>query len=118
MKDDDKFEDVVSNALAKGSSFELPHDFADRVVMMIQQKAMQAEAKRDRLWLIVGIMSMIGALVFVFLTVEFKPTVGIFTFFKGYWGLVVFGVLFVTALHILDRKIISHRSHGSHRQMH
>jgi uncharacterized membrane protein YhaH (DUF805 family) len=115
MKDDDKFEEVVSEALEKGTTYELPHDFADRVVMMVQRKAVQNETRRDRWWLIIGIISMIGAVAFVLTNVEFKPGVGVFTFFKGYWGLALFGTLFILALHILDKLIISHRSHGSHR---
>jgi uncharacterized membrane protein YhaH (DUF805 family) len=115
MKEDDKFEDIISDALERGTTFELPHDFADRVVTMVQRNAVQKETRRDRWWLIIGIISMVGALVFVFTNVEFKPTVGVFTFFKGYWGLSIFGILFVTALHIIDKRILSHRSNGSHR---
>jgi len=110
MKDDDKFEEVVSKALEK-ETFELPHDFADRVVRKIQQESLQKESQRDKWWFITGIVSMIAALVFVFTNVEFKPSVGAFTFFNGYWGLVIFGIIFVVALHIIDKRIISHRSH-------
>src|ERR1041384_3416610 len=112
MKDDDKLEEVISSALEKGTSFELSHDFADRVVLKIQQATLQKEAKTDRWWLIGGIISIIGALVFVFTNVEFKPSVGVFTFFKGYTGLVIFGTLFIITLHIVDKRII--RSRGSH----
>lgn len=108
MKEDEKFEDVVLKALEKGASFELPNDFADRVVRRIQ---LQKESQRDRWWLVVGIVSLIGAFVFAFANVEFKPSVGVFTFFKGYWGLAIFGVLFVVALQVIDKRIISHRSH-------
>lgn len=114
MKEDEKFEEVVLKALEKGASFELPSDFADRVVTMIHQKAVQKELKRDRWWFIGGIVGIVSALVFAFANVEFKPSVGVFTFFKGYWGLAIFGVLFVVALHVIDKRIISHRSHRSH----
>ncbi|MEJ0030142.1 MAG: hypothetical protein WDO15_07110 [Bacteroidota bacterium] len=114
MKEHDKFEDVVSEALKKGSTFELPQDFADRVVVKIQQAALQREATRDRWLLVAGIASMIGALVFVFVffKVEFKPTVGVFTFFKGYWGLVVFGTIFATALHLVDKHLLKKQVSG------
>jgi len=111
MKDHDRFEEEVSDALEKGTSFELPHDFADRVVMKIQQQSFQKETQRDRWWLIVGIVSMIGALVFAFTNVEFKPSVGVFTFLNGYSGLVIFGIAFIIILHVIDKRIISHRSH-------
>lgn len=106
---DDRFEDLVSEALEKSTSFELPHDFADRVVKKIQQASLQNETKRDRWWLAVGIVSIIGALTLAFSFVEFKPSVGIFTFFKGYSGLVIFGIVFVAILQIIDKRIIPHK---------
>jgi hypothetical protein len=112
MKEHDKFEDIISEALEKGSSFELPHDFADRVVMKIQREAVPKESKRDQWWLIGGILSIIGALVFAFINVEFKPSVGVFTFFKGYWGLAIFGILFVIALHIIDKRLLKKQESG------
>lgn len=112
MKEEDKFDEIVSDALKKGAPFELPHDFADRVVMMIQQKSVQQESKKDRWLLIGGIVSMIGVLAFVFTKVDFKPSVGVFTFFQGYWGLVIFGVLFVTALHIIDKRLFKKQESG------
>jgi hypothetical protein len=115
MKDDDKFEEVVSRALEKGTTFGLPQDFADRVVRKIQQESLQKETQRDRWWLIAGIISMIGAVVFAFTNVDFKPSVGVFTFFKGYSGLVIFGVVFIIILQVIDKRIISHRSHRSNR---
>jgi hypothetical protein len=113
MKEDDRFEEVVSNALRNEREFELSHNFADRVVKIIQQKAMQKEAKRDRWWLIAGVVGMVAALGYAMVAVEFEPNVGVFTFFQGYWGLVTFGVLFVIALNVIDKRVISRKSHGS-----
>jgi hypothetical protein len=112
MKERDKFEEVVSEALEKGSTFELPQDFADRVVMKIQQQSIAKEAKQDRWMLAAGILALIGAMVFVFFKVEFKPTVGVFTFFSGYWGLMVFGIVFVTALHLVDKHLLRKQVSG------
>ena len=118
MKQDDNFEKIVSSALEKQSGFELSPDFADRVVLMIQQQATQKESQRDRLWLIAGIVTMIGALVYTLMKVEFIPTlprievvkfspgVGVFTFLSGYSGLVIFGIIFVVALHIIDKRLL------------
>jgi hypothetical protein len=111
MNEDDKFEEVVSQALETSTSFGLPHDFADRVVKKIQLESLHKETHRDRWWLIVGIVSMIGAVVFAFTNVDFKPSVGVFTFFKDYSGLVIFGITFIITIHFIDRRIISHRSH-------
>lgn len=115
MNKEEKFERIVSDALEKEPAFELPYDFADRVVLKIQQQAVERDAKRDKWWLITGIVAILGALIVAFTQVTFKPEVGVFTFFKGYAGLVIFGVLFIIALHIIDKRIISHRSHGSRR---
>ena len=118
MNDKDRFEEIVSSALEKQTEFELSPDFADRVVSMIQQKAVQKETQRDRWWLISGIASMIGALVYVFTKIELKslipnveiapisPGVGVFTFLSGYSGLVIFGIAFVIALNFLDKRIL------------
>jgi len=109
MNNDEKFEQAVSSALGSEREFELPHDFADRVVMKIQQHAVEKEAKRDKWWLIAGIVIMVGACVFAVTQVEFKPGVGVYTFFQGYAGLIIFGVIFVLALHILDKTILRKR---------
>lgn len=109
MNDDEKFEQVVSSALESDREFELPHDFADRVVLKIQQHSVAKEAKRDKIWLISGIVAILGAFIFAITQVEFKPGVGVYTFFQGYSGLVIFGVAFVVALHIIDKKILSQR---------
>jgi len=112
MKEDNKFEEVVSEALRNDDTFELPHGFADRVVAVIRQKAIQREARRDRWWLVAGVASIIIALVVVFTKVEFKPSVGVFTFIQGYWGLIIFGVLFVITLHIIDKRLLKKQESG------
>jgi hypothetical protein len=109
MKEKDKFDEIVSNALENVSGFELSPDFADRVVGMVHKKVIQREAKRDRWWLVTGIVSLIAVFAFAFTRIKFTASVGVFTFVQSYWGLVVFGILFVTALHIIDKRIISHR---------
>lgn len=119
MKDDKAFEDkidgAVSRALEKEPSFELRPGFADRVMSMIREESTVKEQKRDRLWLIVGIASMFCALIFVITKVEFgKLTagVGVFTFLKGYSGLVIFGILFVIALHLFDKLVLRKQESG------
>jgi hypothetical protein len=111
MNNEEKFERIVSEALEKEPAFELPYDFADRVVLKIQQQAVERDAQKDKWWLITGVVAMVGAMIFAFTQVTFKPGVGVFTFFKGYAGLVIFGILFVIALHIIDKRVIARRSH-------
>jgi amino acid permease len=112
MSNDEKFQQVVSSALESEREFELPHDFADRVVLKIQHHAVEKEAKRDKWWLIAGIVSMLGAFVFAFTKVEFKPGVGIYTFFQGYWGLTIFALIFILILHIVDKTILRKQESG------
>ena len=112
MKEEDKFEQIVSSALGKGAEFDLPPGFSDRVLNKIQQKILQREMRRDRLWLIVGIVSMLSMLIYAFTKVKFTPGVGVFTFLSGYWGLITFGALFVIALHIIDRRLLKKQESG------
>ena len=119
MTEDDKFEKIdnlISSALEKDAAFDLSPGFADRVVNMVQQTTLEKESNRDKWWLLAGIVSMVVVVVIaftqiVFTKLEFSPNVGVFTFLYGYRGLVIFAILFVTALHIIDKKVISHRSH-------
>lgn len=112
MSNDEQFDKVVNEALEKAPLFELPYNFADRVVLKIQQQAVEKDAKRDRVWLAVGLVSIVGALVFAFTQVSFKADVGVFTFFKGYAGLVIFGIVFVIALHIIDKRLFKKQESG------
>ena len=120
---DDKFDQLLSKALEK-ESFRLPHGFADRIVAMAEKQLMQKEARRDRWWLIGGIILMFSAVIFVITWVdlkslpniapklEFTPGVGVFTFFQGYSGLVIFAILFITILHIIDKRLLKKQESG------
>lgn len=101
----DNVERAVSNALDKETDFELPPAFADNVVAMVGQKVAAKEARRDRWWLIIGIVSMVATCLYASAAVDFAPEVG--TFFSGYRGLIIFGCFFVAALHLVDKFILS-----------
>lgn len=123
MNGDNKFDQLLSKVLEK-ESFRLPHDFADRIVAMAEKQLMQKEARRDRWWLIGGIILMFSAVIFVITWVdlkslpniapklEFTPGVGVFTFFQGYSGLVIFAILFITILHIIDKRLLKKQESG------
>ncbi|HMJ69295.1 MAG TPA: hypothetical protein VK508_10385 [Cyclobacteriaceae bacterium] len=102
----DKIEQAVFDALKSEPRFELPANFADRVVAMVDAKVKQKEAQMDRWWLAAGIISILGAFIYAYASVEFKPEVGVFTFFSGYGGLVIFGLVFVIALHLVDKLLL------------
>jgi hypothetical protein len=101
----DKIEQAISKALEKEPAFELPAGFADRVVKMVDGKVAEEEARRDRWWLWLGLFSMAIAFMYAAAAVDFVTKVG--TLFSGYTGLVVFGLFFITALHFIDKLIIS-----------
>lgn len=119
MKQEDNFDEIVSSALEKQTDYELSPGFADRIISMIQQKEVQKESRRDKWWLLGGIVAIIGTLVYVFANVKmntntllpgkFHPGVGVYTFFSGYSGLVIFGLVFIIALHIIDKRVLRHR---------
>jgi hypothetical protein len=115
---DDKFDQLLSKALEKESEFELPQGFADRVAAMAEAHSLQKETQRDRWWWAIGIMSMIGAVVFVLTKVQIsqisivKPSVGVFTFFQGYSGLVIFAISFVISLHLFDKLVLRKQESG------
>jgi hypothetical protein len=96
----------VFKALRQEVNFSLPSSFADQLVARVQQEALRRDALRDRLWMAAGAVLLLAALVVSMVLVEFKPGVGVFTFFAGYRGLVIFGVTFILALHFIDRKMI------------
>jgi hypothetical protein len=102
----------VFAAVEKEMNFALPAGFADKVVQKIMAEAQRKEAARDRLWFILaGILFLggfVASLVFVEFnpTVDFKPSVGVFTFLSGYPGLILFGVVFIALLHFVDKKFI------------
>lgn len=102
MKDVEK---IVSDALEKEPRFELPVGFADRVVAIAEGKVAEKEAKRDRLWLALGIFSMIIAFTYAAIAVDFVSKIE--TIFSGYTGIVIFGLFFITALHFVDKLLIS-----------
>lgn len=96
----------VFSVLRQESNFALPSSFADRLVERLMREAEQKEASRDQIWFFLGGILFLVAFVVSLVVVEFKPGVGVFTFFAGYPGLVLFGAVFILLLHILDRKFI------------
>ena len=105
------YRDVFA-ALRKEVDFSLPASFADQLVVRVQQEALRKDALRDRMWFIFGAVLFLAALVVSIVLVQFKPGVGVFTFFAGYPGLVLFGAVFILALHVIDRKMIRNDQTG------
>lgn len=96
----------VFSALRQEVPFVLSSSFADHVIERVVRESQEREAARDRLWFILGCILFLVGLVVSLLLVDFKPGVGVFTFLKGYPGLVLFAAVFIGLLHFLDRKFI------------
>lgn len=119
----DRIDKFIAKALEKEAPFELSPGFADRIVAMVESQSLQKEMRRDRWWLVSGIVSLVAAFVAVLFYVlskgeplpkielaPFRPSVGVFTFLSGYSGLVIFGICFVIALHVFDKLIIKSKN--------
>lgn len=96
----------VFSAVSREIPFALSASFTDNLVERIMLESQEREAARDRVWLILGCVLFLCGFVASLLLVDFKPGVGVFTFLKGYPGLVLFATLFIGLLHFLDRKFI------------
>lgn len=99
----------IFNVLKKDPQFNLPIQFADRLVSLIEKK----EEKRDYYWLAIGILFSIVSLIVAIVFVKESLSINAFSFLSSNVGLVVFGVLFVALLHIIDKKIVR-KQLGSH----
>lgn len=92
----------VFNALKKDPEYNLPIQFADRLVSLLEKR----EEKRDFYWLAAGILFSIISLIVVVVLVAGHWSIDAFSFLSSHVGLVVFGVGFVAFLHWVDRKIV------------
>src|SRR6478736_4211038 len=99
----------VFSSLQREPEFFLHSNFEDLVIQRIAAQHAK-ESAREGWWFFGGIfLFIIGAIVAVAL-VDFNPTLGIYSFLKGYPGLVIFAILFIMALNYVDRKFIRHVS--------
>ncbi len=93
----------VFNALKKEPEFQLPGNFADKVIARIEIKT---ESSGDFFWIAFGILAFVVAAIVSVVLTDFKFTFGAFKFITGYPGLIVFGIVFILGLQWLDRKLV------------
>lgn len=106
---DSKLYQQIFSALDKGPDYTLPSSFADRVVHKIQHEQARS-AKYEYLWLCVGIVLLIVAMVIAIVFTGFKITAGFLSAISAYKGLFAFGAIFIIFLHWVDRKFIRAKS--------
>jgi len=100
----------VFSSLQHEPEFSLHASFEDLVIQRIAAKHIK-ESSRDGWWFAGGILLFIIGLVVAIILIDFRPDVGVYSFLKGYPGLIIFALLFILALNYIDRKFIRNVSH-------
>ena len=94
---------IVFDALRREPQYQLPTDFASRVIKGLHPVT---SSSRDMVWLGVGIVSFIIAMAVAVAKTDFRINMGVLKFISGYPGLIAFGIVFVLALHWIDKRIV------------
>jgi hypothetical protein len=97
---------TVFNALKKESDFSLSTSFADNVVGLVIKKQKSKSIIREYFWLGFGIFLLLTASMITIVLTAFEFNFGFLNALNSYKGLIVFGILFITLLHWLDRRLI------------
>ena len=99
----------VFDALRQEPEFVLPHAFANRVVRALAQQQTEKTTAREYVWFGVGIVLLLAAFVTAIVLTDFKFDIGVFSALKSYKGLFLFGVVFISLLHILDKRLLRNK---------
>ena len=100
----------VFSSLQREPEFSLHSSFEDLVIQRIAAKHIK-ESSRDGWWFAGGIFLFIIGLIVAIALIDFRPDVGIYSFLKGYPGLIIFAFVFILVLNYVDRKFIRNVSH-------
>lgn len=95
----------VFSSLQREPEFELSSSFEDLIIQRIAAQYVK-ESQRDGWWFIGGIVLFLIGFIVAIVLIDFKPTVGVYTFLTGFSGLVIFGIAFIVFLNFVDRKFI------------
>lgn len=96
---------MVFDALRREPDFVLPPAFASRIVGQLRQ----SRSSREMTWLVLGLLSIVIAMLVAIGMTGFRPDAGMFTFISNYPGFISFGVAFILLLHWIDRKYVVRR---------
>ena len=83
----------------------LSSDFADKVIVRVQEKQKRS-ASRDFFWFTLGAFLLVVTLVVATVLTGFKPTLGFLNGMSGYAGLFAFGLAVILVLNHLDKKLL------------
>jgi hypothetical protein len=103
-------DDKIERALTHEPDFRLPDGFAQRLVSMIE-----ASNRRERnleIFMIgFGSLLFLIALIAAIVITDFKLALPGFSFIASHAGPIFFGILFIIALNILDKRLIQPKIH-------
>jgi len=99
----------VFDALRQEPEFVLSHAFANRVVRALVQQQTEKTTVREYVWFGVGIVLLLAAFITAIVLTDFKFNVGVFSALKSYRGLLLFAIVFITLLHLLDRRLLRNK---------
>lgn len=99
----------VFDALRQEPEFVLPHAFANRVVRALVQRQTEKTTTREYVWFGVGIVLLLAAFITAIVLTDFKFNMGVFSALKSYKGLFLFATVFISLLHILDRRLLRNK---------
>jgi hypothetical protein len=94
----------VFDALRKEPDYKLSPAFADRVVKVAQGK--QKGFSSEILWIGLGVFLLLIAFVVTIVMTGFKLNLGLFSGMSSYYGLFIFGSLFIGLLNFIDKKML------------
>ncbi|AYB30612.1 hypothetical protein [Chryseolinea soli] len=99
----------VFDALRQEPEFVLPHAFANRVVRALVQQQTEKTTVREYVWFGVGIVLLLAAFITAIVLTDFKFNIGVFSALRSYRGLFLFAIVFITLLHLLDRRLLRNK---------
>ena len=102
---DEKAYHMVFGVLKKEITYQLPSDFAGKVIRSMQAVSQQSTA-REMVWLYAGLVSFVIAAGVAVTMTDFKINFGVLKFISGYPRLIVFGILFILSLQWVDKKLV------------
>jgi hypothetical protein len=100
----------VFSSLQREMDFSLSSSFEDLVIQRIAAQHAK-ESYRDGWWFIGGIVLFLMGFVVALVLIDFRPSVGVYTFVTGYPGLIAFGITFILILNYIDKKFIRPVAH-------
>jgi hypothetical protein len=99
---------TVFQALSQEPEFKLPSSFADRVVAMAESK--RKGPSSEFLWFGLGIFFLLIAFIVAIVMTGFKLNLGFLSGVSSYYGLFIFGGVFIGILSWIDKKYIHHHT--------